>query len=159
MNGLDKFSWKTWHQGFSRISTSWPTAPLLRDFMELNNICNYYNAFIEGFWIYFLFWYLNRKCHLREGCIQENCILCITKDCLLTLVKSRHALGSPVWSFVCSSQRRKWLNTWLLTAPSDDIQSETLFQTRQDQERGMIGPASLLHSWHWVLLVLPSHKH
>ena len=28
---------------------------------------------------------------------------------------------------------------------------ETLFQTRQNQERGMIGQASLLHSWHWVL--------
>ena len=25
------------------------------------------------------------------------------------------------------------------------------FQTTQDQERGMNGPASLLHSWHWVL--------
>ena len=31
---------------------------------------------------------------------------------------------------------------------------ETLFQARQDQERGIIGPASLLHSWHWVLLFL-----
>ena len=30
--------------------------------------------------------------------------------------------------------------------PSDHIQSETLFQTRQDQEKGMDSPASLLHS-------------
>ena len=28
---------------------------------------------------------------------------------------------------------------------SDHIQGETLFQTRQDQERGITGPASLLH--------------
>ena len=28
---------------------------------------------------------------------------------------------------------------------------ETLSGTRQEQERGIIGPASLLHSWHWAL--------
>ena len=28
---------------------------------------------------------------------------------------------------------------------------ETLSQNIRDQERGKIGPASLLHSWHWVL--------
>ena len=28
---------------------------------------------------------------------------------------------------------------------------KTLFLTIPDQERGIIGPASLLHSWHWVL--------
>ena len=33
----------------------------------------------------------------------------------------------------------------------DQVQSETISQTRQDQERGMNGTASLLHSWHWVL--------
>ena len=52
------------------------------------------------------------------------------------------------------SVTRKWPNTeengcWL--PPSDHNQSETLFQTRQDQEIGMNSPASLLHSWHWVL--------
>ena len=57
--------------------------------------------------------------------------------------------------FVCSSPRRKWPNTkengcWL--PPSDHIQSENLFQIRQDQEKWMNGPASLLHSWRWVLL-------
>ena len=31
---------------------------------------------------------------------------------------------------------------------------ETLFQTRPDQEKGLIGPTSLLHSWHWVLFHL-----
>ena len=56
--------------------------------------------------------------------------------------------------FVCSWPCRKWPNTqkngcWL--PPSDHIQSKTLFQTRQDQEKGMNGPASLLHSWRWVL--------
>ena len=37
--------------------------------------------------------------------------------------------------------------------PSDHIQSETLFQTRQDQEKGINGSANLLHSWRWVLFV------
>ena len=32
------------------------------------------------------------------------------------------------------------------------IQGETLFQARLDQERGINGTASLLHSWQWVLL-------
>ena len=81
--------------------------------------------------------------------------LVFAKDCLLTLVKGRLALGSPGCSFVCLSPCQKWPNTqdngcWL--PPSDHIQSETHFQTRQDQENGMNGPASLLHSWRWVLL-------
>ena len=73
-----------------------------------------------------------------------------------SLVKSRLAPGSPGCLGVCSSSPcRKWPNTqengcWL--PPSDHIQSETLFQTRQDQEKGMDGPASLLHSWLWVSL-------
>ena len=77
----------------------------------------------------------------------------IAKDCLLTLVKSRLALGSPGCD--CSSPCQKWPNTqengcWLL--PSGHIQSENLFQIRQYQKKGMNGPASLLHSWRWVLL-------
>ena len=56
--------------------------------------------------------------------------------------------------FVRLSPCRKWPNTqgngcWLFLR--NHIQSETLFQTRQDQERGMNGTASLLHSWIWVL--------
>ena len=78
----------------------------------------------------------------------------IAKDCLLTLVKSRLALGSPGCD--CSSPCQKWPNTqengcWLL--PSGHIQSENLFQIRQYQKKGMNGPASLLHSWRWVLFV------
>ena len=73
------------------------------------------------------------------------------------MVKSRLALGSPGCSFVRLSPCQKWPNTkengyWL--PPSDHIQSETLFQTRQDQEKGMNGPASLLHSWRGVLFIL-----
>ena len=45
----------------------------------------------------------------------------------------------------------QYTRKWLLITPSDHLQSETLFQTRQDQERGMNGHASLFHSWHWVL--------
>ena len=67
-----------------------------------------------------------------------------------SLVKSRLALGSPGCLGVFSSSPcRKGPNTqengcWL--PPSDHIQSETLLQNRQDQEKkGMDGPASLLH--------------
>ena len=73
----------------------------------------------------------------------------IAKDCLLTLVKSRLALGSPgCRSFVRLSpcQNGPIHSKWFLLSPSGHIQSETLFQTTQDQERGMNGPASLLHS-------------
>ena len=77
------------------------------------------------------------------------------KDCLLTLVKSRLALGSPGWlfvrSFVTMPKMAQYTEKWLLLPPSDHIQSVTLFP---DQERGMNGPASLLHSWHWVLLFI-----
>ena len=60
-----------------------------------------------------------------------------------------------VRSFVCLSPCQKWHNTkengyWL--PPSDHIQSETLFHTRQDKEKEMNGSASLLHSWRWGLL-------
>ena len=72
------------------------------------------------------------------------------KDCLLTLAKSRLALGSPGCSFVClfvtMLKMAQYTGKRLLLPPSDHIQSETLFQNRQDQERGMNGPASLLHS-------------
>ena len=58
-------------------------------------------------------------------------------------VKSRFALGSlgclfgrPFGCF--QAKMAQYKEKWLL--------SETLFLTRQDQERGMIGPASLLHS-------------
>ena len=66
------------------------------------------------------------------------------------------ACSRITWLFVRSSPCRKWPNTqengcWL--PPSDHIQSETLFQTRQDQEKGINGSASLLHSWRWVLFV------
>ena len=89
----------------------------------------------------------------REGTLQENC----------KRLPSHTGQGQACTritrlvgcSFVCLSPCRKWPNTqkngcWL--PPSDHIQSKTLFQTRQDQEKGMNGPASLLHSWRWVLL-------
>ena len=43
----------------------------------------------------------------------------------------------------------KWPNTQengCCLPPSDHIQSKILFQAKEDQERGMNGPASLLHS-------------
>ena len=64
--------------------------------------------------------------------------------------------GSNVgWVFRCLSPCQQWHNTqdngcWV--PPSDHNQSETLFQTRQDQEKGWNGPASHLHSWRWVFL-------
>ena len=47
----------------------------------------------------------------------------IAKDCLLTLVKSRLALGSPgcvgVWVFLCHHPEHGLIHRkWLLTAPS-----------------------------------------
>ena len=50
-----------------------------------------------------------------------------------SLVRGRHALGSPGWLFVRSSPCQKWQDGCCLP-PSDHIQSETLFQTRQDQK-------------------------
>ena len=41
----------------------------------------------------------------------------------------------------------------------DWSQSENLFQTRLDRERGIVGPASLLHSWHWVLWIISPTFH
>ena len=75
----------------------------------------------------------------------------IAKDCLLTLVKSRLALGSPGCSFVRSSPCRKCPNTqkngyWL--PHSDHIHEWYPFS---DQEWEIIGQASLLHGWHWIL--------
>ena len=71
-----------------------------------------------------------------------------------SLVKSRLALGSSSWMFGClfvtmpkmASFTWKWL--WI-APPSDHIQGKKTF-SRPDQERGTIGPASLLHSWRWV---------
>ena len=42
-----------------------------------------------------------------------------------------------VWLFVTMAKMAQNTGKWLLTAPSDHIQSETLFQARQDQEKGM----------------------
>ena len=59
------------------------------------------------------------------------------------------ALGTPGCSYVWLSPCRKWPNTQengCSLPPSDQIQNENLFLTRQDQERGMNGQASRLHS-------------
>ena len=65
-------------------------------------------------------------------------------------------LDHPVgWLFVCLSPCRNWPNSqengcWM--PPSNHINlGKTLLQTRPDQERGMIGPPSPLHSLNWVL--------
>ena len=73
-------------------------------------------------------------------------MLSIAKDRLLTLVKSRLALGSPGCLFGCLSSCLKLPNTqenFCLLPSSDHIQGETLFQARLDEERQIIGPASL----------------
>ena len=48
-----------------------------------------------------------------------------------------------VHSFVTMPKMAQFARKWLLLPLSDHIQSETLFQTKQDQEWGMNGPASL----------------
>ena len=58
-------------------------------------------------------------------------IALIVKDCLLTMVKSRLALGSPGCSFgrsfVTMPKMAQYTGKWLLLPPSGHIQSETLF--------------------------------
>ena len=71
----------------------------------------------------------------------------VIADCLLT--GQEQACTRITWLVVCLSPCRKWPNTQengCCLPPSDHIQSKILFQTKQDQERGMNGPASLLHS-------------
>ena len=88
-------------------------------------------------------------------------MLSIAKDRLLTLVKSRLALRSPGCLFGCLSPCQKLPNTQengCLLPSSDHIQGETLFQARLDEEREIIGPASLLHivdngSYIWLTLL------
>ena len=55
-----------------------------------------------------------------------------------TFSLKHHAENCPI--------HRKMVDECPLMTPNE------LSQTQQDQERGMIGPASILHSWHWVLL-------
>ena len=74
----------------------------------------------------------------------------IAKDCLL-IGQQGQTCTRITWLFgrlfvVTMPKMAKYTGIWLLTAPRDHIQSETLFQTRQDQERGIKGTASLLHS-------------
>ena len=69
-----------------------------------------------------------------------------------SLVKSRLALGSPGWLVVTMPKMAQYTGKWLLAwMCGDHIQGQTLFQTILDQKTGIIGPASLLHSRHWVL--------
>ena len=90
----------------------------------------------------------------------------------LSLVKSRLALGSSGWLVVCSVGchhaqhgliHRKVVVDYIIVITSI---GDTPFQTRPDAEWAMIGQASLLHSWHWVLcsfgsllLWAKAHKH
>ena len=66
---------------------------------------------------------------------------------------SRIARSSVVCSFVILPNMEKYTEMWLLNAPCLVITSigKNLLQTRTDQERGITGPAGLLHSWHWAL--------
>ena len=63
-------------------------------------------------------------------------------DSAFSLVKSRLALGSPNCLFVFSPPRLKWPNTHPYVKPFSRL------------EKGIIGPASLLHGWHWVLFCI-----
>ena len=48
---------------------------------------------------------------------QKSGRVIFAKDCLLTLVKRRLALGSPGWSFVTMPKMAQDTGKWLLTAP------------------------------------------
>ena len=73
----------------------------------------------------------------------------ILQKTAFSLVKSRLALGSPGWLFVCHHHaengqvhRKRAVDCTLMITSK----GETLFQTRSDIEGGIIGQASLLHS-------------
>ena len=82
------------------------------------------------------------------------------KDCLLlVLVLVLLYDHMVVCLFDGLSPCRKWPNTRKMVVDCPPVITsicDTLLQTRQDQERGMVqsGPSSLLHSWHWVLFNL-----
>ena len=83
----------------------------------------------------------------------------ILQKTAFSLVKSWLALRSLDCLFVCLSPCGKWPHTQengCYCPPLITSIWETLLQTRQDQERG---PASLLHSWHWVLFIWESDIH
>ena len=69
-----------------------------------------------------------------------------------SVVKSRLALETPSWMFVCSVVTMPKVHRKMVVDCPLAITSigKTLFQTRP--ERGKIGPATLLHSRHRVLL-------
>ena len=80
--------------------------------------------------------HLSESHSLANNCrVKEQTCTKITRLSVVTMPKIAYYTG-------------KW---FLTTSYSDHIQGDTLFQTALDQERGIIGPASLLHSWHWVL--------
>ena len=67
--------------------------------------------------------------------------------------ESRLTLGSTGWVFVCLAPCQTWPHNRKKVFDCHPVITslcETLLQTRQDQERGIIGQASFLHSWHWV---------
>ena len=74
-----------------------------------------------------------------------------------SLVKSRLALKSHcclvVHSFVQVSPCRKLPNTQENSCWAPLSAHIHRWHPFPDQERGIIGPASLLHSWHWVLFL------
>ena len=103
---------------------------------------------------------LRRCTRHKRNCTLYDILYMVYRDVLYLiyckrLIKRRLTLGSP-GCLVVFLFDVKWPNTkenscWL--PPSDQLQSETLFQSRHDQEKGMKGPASLLQSWHWVLFL------
>ena len=78
----------------------------------------------------------------------------IAKDCLFTV--QEQACCRITWLFGCQhAENGPILRKMAIDCPLVITSIvETLFQTRQDHERGIICQASLLHSWHWVLFLL-----
>ena len=73
----------------------------------------------------------------------------IAKDCLLTLVKGRLALGSPGCSVIRLFVRHHAENGPIhrkMVVDYPIVITSKVKPKQQDQERGMNGPASLLHS-------------
>ena len=89
-----------------------------------------------------------KRINTTKGSIILMCARRKLQKTALSMVKSRLALISGGCLFVGLSPCQKWPNTQengCLLPTYDYIHSKTLFQTLQDQKRGMIGTASLLH--------------
>ena len=97
------------------------------------------------------------SCHLVLG--NQKLIWRVFSWKSSNLTTNCKSLASPGWPFGClfgcHHAEKGLIHRKILVDCPKVITSigDTLFQTRLDQELGIICQASLLHGWHWVLFV------